>query len=214
MFQIPFPTTQGRHDLDLKNGRTGAAGAEARRTDRTPPATDSRLSAFPPHVRAANGDARPLGGVASFGLSQGGGEEMRKSMTDSLAERRPGRPVGEEMRRRAVAAVVEKGMSARAVGRLFDVADVSVSRWVRAYLDGGRLRAKRMGGRASRIEPERERIFRILEARPAISARKLREALAAEGLEFGQSTVQRFLRRHGLQRELRLARLHARNKAR
>ena len=44
------------------------------------------------------------------------------------------RPVGEEMRRRAVAAAVEKGMSARAAGRLFDVADVSVSRWVREYL--------------------------------------------------------------------------------
>ena len=105
-------------------------------------------------------------------------------------------------------------MSARAVGRLFDVADVSVSRWVREYLRSGQLRAKRMGGRASRIEPERERIFRILETRPTISARKLRDALAAEGLEFGQSTVQCFLRRHGLQRELRLARLHARNKAR
>ena len=135
-------------------------------------------------------------------------------MADSLAKRRPGRPVGEEMRRRAVAAVVEKGMSARAVGRLFDVADVSVSRWVRAYLDGGRLRAKPMGGRTSRIEPERERIFRILEARPGLTIRKLRDALAAEGLEFGQSTVQRFLRRHGLQRELRLARLHARRKVR
>ena len=135
-------------------------------------------------------------------------------MADSLAKRRPGRPVGEEMRRRAVAAVVEKGMSARAAGRLFDVADVSISRWVREYLQSGRLRAKPMGGRASRIEPERERIFRILEARPGLTIRKLRDALAAEGLEFGQTTVQRFLRRHGLQRELRLARLHARNKAR
>ena len=122
------------------------------------------------------------------------------------------RPVGEEMRRRAVAAAVEKGMSARAVGRLFDVADVSVSRWVRVYLDGGRLRAKSTGGHASRIE--RERIFRILEARPAFPARKLRDALAAEGLEFGQSTVQRFLSRHGLQRQLRLARLHAERQAR
>ena len=124
-------------------------------------------------------------------------------MTNALAERRQGRPVDEQLRRRAVAAVVEKGMSARAVGRLFDVADVSVSRWVRAYLDGSRLRAKPMGGRASRIEPERERIFRILEARPAISARKLRDALAAEGLEFGQATVQRFLKRYGLERERR-----------
>ncbi len=64
-----------------------------------------------------------------------------------------------------------------------------------------------MNGRPSQIEPQRERIFRILKARPAISSRGLRDALAAEGLEFSIITVQRFLKRYGLQSDRRLARL-------
>ena len=68
------------------------------------------------------------------------------------------------------------------------------------------MRPDRRGGSASRIEPHRERIFRILEARPAISGQKLRDALAAEGLEFSAVTVRSFLKRHGLERDRRLAR--------
>lgn len=128
-------------------------------------------------------------------------------MTESLAERRSGRPVDEQLRRRAVAAVVEKSMSARAAGRLFDVAGVSVSRWVRQYRQRGQLRAARQGGcRPSLIEPHRERIFRLLEAQPELGVRALRTALAAEGLVFGLSTVERFLKRHGLEPGKRLAR--------
>ena len=52
----------------------------------------------------------------------------------------------------------------------------------------------------------------ILEARPAISGTALREALAAEGAAFGVTTVRGFLRRHGLERARRLARLRARRK--
>ena len=128
-------------------------------------------------------------------------------MTNPLAERRAGRAVGEELRRRAVAAVVEKSMSARAAGRLFDVAGASVSRWVRQYRERGQLRAAGQGGGGrSLVEPERERIFRLLEEQPALGVRALRAALAAEGLVFGTSSVQRFLKRHGLERGKRLAR--------
>ncbi|MYE01976.1 MAG: hypothetical protein F4Y03_12005 [Alphaproteobacteria bacterium] len=67
-------------------------------------------------------------------------------MTNALAERRQGRPVDKQLRRRAVAAVVEKGMSARAAGRLFDVAGASVSRWVRQYRRRGQLWPARQGG--------------------------------------------------------------------
>ena len=68
------------------------------------------------------------------------------------------------------------------------------------------MRADGRGGRRSTIEPERARILRILEARPGLSMYGLRDTLAAEGLEFHATTVQRFLRRHGLTRETRLAR--------
>ena len=129
-------------------------------------------------------------------------------MTDTLAERRRGRAVGEDLRRRAVAAVVEKGMSARAAGRLYDVGGDSVALWVRRFRERGQLRADRQGGdrRSWRIEAERERILRILEARPAISIYGLRDALAAEGAAFSAMTVQRFLKRHGFERKQRLAR--------
>ncbi len=69
------------------------------------------------------------------------------------------------------------------------------------------MRADPTGGRRpSRIEPQRERILRILAARPRLTMYGLRDALAAEGFAFHVTTVQRFLKRHGLERERRLAR--------
>ena len=61
-----------------------------------------------------------------------------------------------------------------------------------------------------RIEEEQGRILRLLERRPGLSVRALRDRLAAEGLRFGISTIQRFLKRHGLERHRRLARPGAR----
>ena len=70
-----------------------------------------------------------------------------------------------------------------------------------------------MGGRKpSRIEPQWERILRILEARPQLSMYGLRDALAAEGFAFHAVTVQNFLKRHGLDRERRLARRRRKRK--
>ncbi len=126
-------------------------------------------------------------------------------MTDIFTERKRGRPIGEDLRRRAVAAVLEGRMSARAAGRRFDVAASSVSLWVKRYRERGHLLTDPRNGRPSRIEPERERIFRLLEERPDLSVRTLQRALAAEGLVFGAATLQRFLKRHGLQRGRRLA---------
>ena len=122
-----------------------------------------------------------------------------------LPELRQGRAVSADLRGMAVAAVVERGMSAAAAARHFGLGAASVRNWVRRFRERGHVRPDRQGGSASRIEPERERIFRILEARPAISVRKLRDALAAEGLVFGFGTVQRFLKRHGLERDRRPA---------
>ena len=123
-----------------------------------------------------------------------------------LPERKQGRAVDADLRGMAVAAVVERGMSVPAAARHFGVGESSVRSWVRRFRERGHVRPDRRGGSASRIEPHRERIFRILEARPAISGQKLRDALAAEGLEFSAVTVRSFLKRHGLERELRLAR--------
>ncbi len=133
--------------------------------------------------------------------------ETKSGPAGALPELRRGRPVGTDLRGVAVAAVVERGMSAAAAARHFGLGAVSVRLWVRRFRERGHVRPDKQGGSASRIEPERERILRILEARPRLSVRGLRDALAAEGLAFDASTVQRFLKRHGLERERRLHRL-------
>ena len=126
--------------------------------------------------------------------------------TDRLPERRRGRAVSEDLRAAAVAAVLHEGMSIRAAARRFGLPQSSVGNWLERFRERGHVRPDRRGGRRSRIEPERERILRILEARPGLSMYGLRDALAAEGLEFHPATVQRFLKRHRLEREIRLAR--------
>ena len=126
-------------------------------------------------------------------------------MTETLTERRRGSPVGEDLRRRAVAAVLEKGMTGRAAARHFEVSEPSVWRWIRRYRQRGHLRPDPKSGRPSGIEPERERIFRLVEGRPDLSVRALQRALAAEGAVFAVTTLHRFLKRHGLQRRRRLA---------
>jgi transposase len=126
-------------------------------------------------------------------------------MADELTERRRGRPVGQDLRRRAVAAVLEKGMTGRAAAVLFEVGETSVWRWIRRYRRRGHLRDDPKSGRPSRTEPERERIFRLLEDRPDLSVRALQRALAAEGLVFDPATLHHFLKCHGLQRGRRLA---------
>ena len=126
-------------------------------------------------------------------------------MTGTLTERRRGSPVGEDLRRRAVAAVLEKGMTGRAAALHFEVSEPSVWRWMRRYRQRGHLRPDPKSGRPSGIEPERERIFRLLESRPDLSVRALQRALAAEGAVFAVATLHRFLKRHGLQRRRRLA---------
>ena len=127
-------------------------------------------------------------------------------MANELTGRRRGKPAGEELRRRAVAAVLEKGMTGHAAALHFEVSERSVARWISRYRERGHLREAPRPGRPSRIEPERERIFAVLERRPDLSIRALQAALAARGLVFGTGSLQRFLTRHGLQRARRLPR--------
>ena len=127
-------------------------------------------------------------------------------MKDMTVVSRRGLAIGEHLRRRAVAAVLEKGMSMRAAAQLYEVSESSVRLWVLRFRERGHVRPDRQGGGGvSRIEPERERIFRILKARPALSIHGLCKALAAEGVTFSFATVQRFPKRHGLERKKRLA---------
>ena len=66
---------------------------------------------------------------------------MAKGPEQALAVSQPGRAVGLELRERAVAAVVQEGMSARAAAARFGLAARSVSRWVRRFRERGHVRA-------------------------------------------------------------------------
>ena len=129
-----------------------------------------------------------------------------------LPGRRRGRAVSEDLRAGAVAAVLHEGMSRSAAARRFGVSKDSVRVWVDRFRERGHVRPDKRGGSPLRAEPERERIFRIVEARPDISMYGLRDALAAEGVSISAETVQRFLKRHGLDREARRAQRRKRGK--
>ena len=126
---------------------------------------------------------------------------------EDIRERsRPGLAIGMELRRRAVAAVVQEGMSARAAAARFGLGASSVSRWVNRFRERGHVEPDpRGGGRRSQVAAARERIVRILEACPEMSSRALGEALAAEGVRFSDRTLRGFLKRHRMERPRRLA---------
>ena len=67
-------------------------------------------------------------------------------MTDGLGGRRPGKAVGEDLRRRAVAAVLERGMSYRETAEKFEVCVSSVLKWVQRFRARGDVRADKRGG--------------------------------------------------------------------
>ena len=124
----------------------------------------------------------------------------------ALGRQRRGRAVSEDLRGRAVAAVLEGGMSAAAAARHYGLGERTVRRWVRRFRERGHVRPDPRGGSISPVEAAHGRILRLLEARPGLSVRGLSHALAAEGLVFSPTAVQRFLKRHGMERYRRPAR--------
>ena len=130
---------------------------------------------------------------------------MTNAATAALPGPKKGRAVNEELRGMAVAAVLREGLNMAAAARRFGLGETTLRRWVKQFRERGHVRPGRQGGSASRIEPERGRILRILAERPELSMTGLRDALAAEGVTLHEATVQRFLKRNGLDRKSRLA---------
>ena len=130
---------------------------------------------------------------------------MADGTEDALAVSGRGRAVDMGLRRRAVAAVVQGGMSTRAAAARFGLSAPSVGRWVKRFRERGHVRPDKRGGSVSPVAAERDRIVGILEARPELSSRALGEALAAEGLRFSDRALRGFLKRHRMERPRRLA---------
>ena len=97
-------------------------------------------------------------------------------------------------------------MSGNAAARHFEVSEASVRRWIVRYLERGHMRDDPKSGRPSSTEPERERIFRLVEQRPDLTVGALQRALAAEGPVVTTTSLYRFLKRHGLWRRRRATR--------
>ncbi|TCV57969.1 putative transposase [Neorhizobium sp. S3-V5DH] len=108
------------------------------------------------------------------------------------------RPLSDDLRERAVAAVVA-GESCRSVAARFGVAVSSVVKWSQRYRATGSVTPRKMGGYRKRVlEPHRAFIVERLHQTPHLSLHGLKDELAARGVAVSHNTVWQFLRREGL----------------
>ncbi len=110
------------------------------------------------------------------------------------------KPHSEDLRIRAISAVLEDGLSRREVARRFRVGDASVIRWVAVYEETGRtIPLPRGGDRRSVLKAERDWLvaLRITEndlTLEAISARLFTE----RGVKADVSMLSRFFKSEGI----------------
>ena len=71
--------------------------------------------------------------------------ETASGQAGMLGKQRRGSPVGQDLRGRAVAAVLEGGMSAAAAARRFGLSESAVRNWVRRFRRRGHVRPDPMG---------------------------------------------------------------------
>ena len=108
------------------------------------------------------------------------------------------RPLSNDLRERAVRAVLS-GESCRAVGARFGVAVSSVVKWSQRYRATGSVAPGKMGGhRRPLLEPHRAFILERINQTPHLTLHKLKEELAAHGVNVSHNAVWLFLRREGL----------------
>jgi putative transposase len=108
------------------------------------------------------------------------------------------RPLSNDLRERAVAAVID-GESCRSVASRFDVAVSSVVKWSQRYRATGSVAPGKMGGHRKRVlEPHRAFINERINQIPHLTLHRLKDELAARGVTVSHNAVWMFLRREGL----------------
>ena len=110
------------------------------------------------------------------------------------------RSLSNDLRERVIDAV-DGGMSRRAAAARFGVAVSTAIKWVGRWRETGSRRPRPQGGdkRSHRIEAHREAILALIEENPDITLAEIGDHLKARhGLGVAQSTVWRFLDRHGM----------------
>jgi len=108
------------------------------------------------------------------------------------------RPLSNDLRERAVAAVID-GESCRSVASRFGVAVSSVVKWSQRYRATGSVAPGKMGGHRKRVlEPHRAFIKERVNQIPHLTLHRLKDELAARGVTVSHNAVWMFLRREGL----------------
>ena len=105
--------------------------------------------------------------------------------------------ISEDLRERAVAAVVSEGWSRLRAGRVYGISAVSVGRYVSAYQAGESLTPRQGGGRPRklRLSEHAQALREHLEAEPDLDLAARCEHLArTEGVQLSVSTLWRALR--------------------
>ena len=108
------------------------------------------------------------------------------------------RPLSNDLRARVVAAVVA-GESCRAVAGRFGIAVSSAVKWTQRYHATGSVAPGKMGGHRKRVlEPHRAFILERMNETPHLTLHRLKDELAARGVQVSHNAVWLFLRREGL----------------
>lgn len=108
------------------------------------------------------------------------------------------RPLSNDLRERVVAAVAS-GESCRAAAIRFGVAVSSVVKWSQRHRATGSVAPGKMGGHRKRVlEPHRAFIKERISQTPHLTLHKLKDELAARGVQVSHNAVWMFLRREGL----------------
>lgn len=108
------------------------------------------------------------------------------------------RPLSDDLRERAVAAVLN-GERCRSVAGRFGVAVSSVVKWSQRHRATGCVAPGKIGGhRKSILEPHRAFIMERINQTSHLTLHRLKDELAARGVTVSHNAVWLFLRREGL----------------
>ena len=112
----------------------------------------------------------------------------------------PGKPRSEDLRVRAIAAVLEEWLSRREAARRFKVGEASVIRWVAVYEESGRTQPLNSGGdKRSKLTQQRDWLLALRRAEndlslEAVAARLLQE----KGVKADASMLSRYFASEGI----------------
>src|ERR1700687_4355681 len=98
-------------------------------------------------------------------------------------------PYSQDLRERVVACV-ERGVSARAAAKRFDISISTAVRWVQRWRREGQFEARAMGGdHRSRLKEHRSLVLELIAKQPDLTLQEIRSALASSGIAVGLMTV-------------------------